>query len=218
MKSFNEFLDAAYPTTDGLPKVAQADAADLAKIAQAEAQNRAAATEIIKQAALAENDQIPDDMLNAQTTEHLVKVANAILAKTEQAKTASAQKEEASLELSPRLQQLFATNPDALAKFAAMDEDHQHMIVCGDLMGETAARSFLAAIQAQSGAQAQGTPGMSLEKQAALDEAASEMAYQHLLATGQLREADKPKVTQIPDDQIIQALAQQKVAAYLAQH
>lgn len=214
MKSFSEFLDAAYtPVT----KVAQADTADLAKIAQAEAQNRATATEIIKQAALAENDPIADDVFKAQTTEHLMEVADRILAKAEQEKTASAQKEE-SLELSPRLQQLFASNPDALAKFAAMDEDHQHMIVCGDLMGETAARSFLAAIQAQSGEQAQGTPGMSVEKQAALDEAAAELAYQHLLATGQLREADKPQITQIPDDQIIQALAQQKVAAYLAQH
>lgn len=202
----NELLDRAYGNNTQT---------ELEKVAAAEADNRQAAIEVITQAAAARQEDLSGYDFSANPTEHLVKVANALLEGTDPNAATQTPEQEQMLELSPRLQATFAADPEALGKFASLDPDQQHMIVCGDLFGDTAARAFLAGINAQGGVPKVAS-AQPVQSEPDIDAMASQLAYEHLVSQGLWREGGQAPQASV-DEQVL-ALAQEKVAQYLGQN
>lgn len=203
----NELIDRAFGAKQAVAPT------EMEKQAAAELEDRQTAIEIIARAAELNQESLDDVDFDQLPTDHLVKTASSILEEIDASQNGDAV-QEPTLELSPRLQYVLANDPEALAKFASLDPDHQHMMVCGDILGETAARSFLAAINGQDVGQTE-TASISQEKLAALDAEADQLAYAYLVEQGLIQpegEAVEPS-----DEDITIHLAQQKIAAFLNQ-
>ena len=206
----NELINRAFGPNQN------AEPSEMEKLAAAEAEEREAAIQIIVQAAEHNQESLDDVDFDQMPTDHLTKTASSILDEIEEMQAQGQSFEESSLELSPRLRQLFEQDPEALAKFASLDQDHQHMMVCGDILGETAARSFLSAING-GGAQAPQYD-QEQEKLAALEAQADQLAYAHLLENGYITEDGQAAEPQMTEEDYVVHLAQQKIAAFHAKN